>query len=109
MRDVQALCKRVIVINKGRILFDGQLSTLVKRHAPYKQISVVFGKPVSKDKIKHLGEIIEFEGPKAIIRAPSKNSQKIALELLSSFSVDDLTIEEADIEEVVREIFKSSQ
>ena len=109
MRDVAALCKRVIVINKGKILFDGQLATLIKRHAPYKQISVVFKELVAKDKIKHLGEIVEFESPKAVIRASSKNSQKIAQELLSNFSVDDLTIEEADIEEVVREIFKARQ
>ncbi len=109
MRDVQALCKRVIVINKGKILFDGQLDNLVKEHAPYKQISVVFKNNVSKEKIMHLGDVIEFQYPKAVIRTSSKNSQKIAQELLSNFSVDDLTIEEADIEEVVREIFKRRQ
>ena len=109
MRDVQALCRRVIVISDGKIIFDGQLATLIKKHAPYKEISVVLKDNVPKEKLEQLGDIVEFEYPKVVIRTSSKNSQKVAQDLLSNFSIEDLNIEEADIEEVIREFFRRRQ
>lgn len=107
MGDVGALCKRVIIINGGRILFDGELASLIKKHAPYKLISLILKKQVAREELAKIGSIKLFEFPKAVFRVSSKNSNKIASQILSRFPVEDLNIEDADIEEVIMQIFQS--
>lgn len=106
MEDVEALCKRVIVINHGRILFDGLLANLVKEFAPYKMIRVIFGEQVNVRQIASLGEIKSFEQPEVSLRVPLNGANEIIAKLLKQFQVDDITIEDPDIEEIIREVFE---
>ena len=105
MRDVEDLCKRVIVINFGKIIYDGKLSALVEKYAPYKHISVVFGKYVDPKKLEGFGELIKFEHPQWVINVSKEESNEIAAKILKQFPIEDITIEEPDIEEVIREVF----
>lgn len=107
MGDVQALCRRVIIISVGKIIFDGQLSKLVKNYAPYKLISIVLAKEVDRQKMTDLGEVKFFDFPRVTLKVPSKNSSATATRILAELSVEDLNIEDADIEEVIRDIFRS--
>jgi len=109
MEDVQNLAKRVIVINFGKIVFDGLLTELVKKKAPYKLISFMERNKDNFVKIKKLGKIIEQDFPKLTIRVSSKDSNRIASQILDNFTVEDLTIEEADIAEIIREVFEKSK
>ena len=109
MEDVQNLAKRVIVINFGKIVFDGLLTELVKKKAPYKLISFLERNKDNFVKIKKLGKIIEQDFPKLTIRVSSKDSNRIASQILDNFTVEDLTIEEADIAEIIREVFEKSK
>src|SRR6266568_2103305 len=63
MGDVEALCKRVIIINHGTILFDVLLADLVKKFAPFKVITVIFGEYADPKKLEDLGKIEEFNFP----------------------------------------------
>ena len=109
MEDVQNLAKRVIVINFGKIVFDGLLTELVKKKAPYKLISFMERDKDNFEKIKKLGKVIEQDFPKLTIRVSSKDSNRIASQILDNFTVEDLTIEEADIAEIIREVFEKSK
>lgn len=105
MDDVKELCKRVIIIDKGRLLYDGDLSQIVRRFAPQKILSVIFSSHVDVRDVGKIGEIKEFSFPNAqILVDREKTSAKAAL-LLKKFDVEDLTIEEIPIEEIIRKVF----
>ena len=109
MRDVEALCERVIIINHGKILFDGKLNALVKKYAPHRIVRVVLGKRVDQKEIEKLGEIKTFSYPEVILTVPHKNTGQITANILKSLPVEDLTIEEPDIEDVIRIIFQGEK
>ena len=54
MKDVEALAQRVIIINSGKILYDGKLANLIKKVSPYKTISMVLSKPVEETEFLNL-------------------------------------------------------
>lgn len=106
MKDVQALAQRVIIINSGKILYDGKLSNLVKKFSPYKTVSIILNNPVEEKEFVNLGKIKSFEYPKVTLSVKSKESNQVAAEILKSFPVEDINIEEADIEDVIRQVFE---
>lgn len=105
MDDVKELCKRVIIIDKGKILFDGELTEIIDKFADHKLISVVFSKKVNEEKLKKIGKVKEFDFPRAVISVKRKVASLAASELLQDFPVADLNIEESEIEDIIREVF----
>jgi len=105
MEDVKDLCKRVIVIDKGKILFDGKLSNLVKKYVNYKIIHFELRDGVSKEDLKKLGKIEYFNGKRGKVNVKREDVAKVAAKLLKSFPVEDIDIEEVSLEDVVRTIF----
>lgn len=105
MKDVEQLCKRVIVIDRGKLLYDGSLTSIVKKFAKHKSITVVFATPVSKSQIGGLGKILSFEAKKAVISIPREKSSHTVATLLDTFDIEDINIEEPNIEEIIREVF----
>lgn len=105
MEDVRELCKRVMIIDKGNLVFDGNLSEIVEKYAPYKTLEVVFAKEFDLKKLDEIGEVTKLDFPKAEILVRREVSNSAAAELLHHFPVDDLNIKEVPIEQVVRKIF----
>jgi len=106
MADVEALCKRVIVIHHGRILFDGALASLADEFAAYKTIGVVLengGAPLDA-----YGEVVHHEGDRVALRVPKAETSRVAARLLADHEVLDLTIEEPPIEDVIESVFAQS-
>jgi ABC-2 type transport system ATP-binding protein len=107
MADVEALCKRVIVIHHGRILFDGALSSLANEFAAYKTIGVLLEN--GNAKLDGYGEVISRDGDRTVLRVPKAETSRIAARLLSEHEVLDLTIEEPPIEDVIELVFAQSR
>jgi len=105
MGDVKELCQRVIIIDKGKIVFDGQLSEIVEKYADHKVLSVVFGKEIDPKKLSEIGDVKEFSFPKAVISVKRETTSVAAAELLQHFPVADLNVEEVPIEDIIREVF----
>jgi ABC-2 type transport system ATP-binding protein len=103
MADVQALCKRVVVIHHGRILFDGDLSALSDRFAAYKTIAAVLQDGATD--LSGYGEVIGREGDRITLRVPKAETSRSAARLLSELQVLDLTIEDPAIEDVIETVF----
>jgi ABC-2 type transport system ATP-binding protein len=103
MADVEALCKRVIVIHHGRILFDGALSSLANEFAAYKTIGVVLED--GNARLDDYGEVVHRDGDRATLRVPKADTSRVAARLLSEHEVLDLTIEEPPIEDVIEMVF----
>ncbi|HSW88872.1 MAG TPA: ATP-binding cassette domain-containing protein [Candidatus Saccharimonadales bacterium] len=108
MGDVEALCKRVIIINHGTILFDGLLADLVKKFAPYKMISVVFAQEVDPKKLDALGDVKTYNYPELKLRVANNKANDTIAKILKSFPVEDINIEDPDIEEIIREVFNKA-
>jgi ABC-2 type transport system ATP-binding protein len=105
MEDVEALCKRVIVVNDGEIMYDGLLKSVIDRFAPYKVLKLTFLKEVRKQDFASYGDITHFESIKAELTVPRDKTTSIAAEILQKFPVDDIIIDEMGIEDVVRRMF----
>lgn len=105
MEDVRQLARRVIIIDHGKILYDGKLDSLVRKFAKHKLLSVVLETYVAPEKLAEVGELLEYQFPKAVIKVSRSASNVAAAQLLQKFPVDDLNIEEPDIEDVIRDVF----
>ncbi len=105
MDDVKELCKRVVIIDKGKILFDGALDEIIKKFANHKLLTVVFSKKVDQEDLKQIGQIKEWDFPKVVLTVKRASASLAAAELLQKFPVADLNIEEPQIEDIIREVF----
>jgi ABC-2 type transport system ATP-binding protein len=106
MADVQALCKRVIVIHHGRILFDGDLAALADRFAAYKTIEVdLLDGAGDVEMLGRYGEITERDGSHVAIRVPRAEASRVTAQVLANLQVTDLTIEDPPIEDVIEIVF----
>ncbi len=108
MDDIEELCKRVILIDDGRLVFDGSLARLIEQYIEDKILTVVFRSPVQRPEIERYGIVTEWTQERASLRISRNNIAESAAAILNSFSVIDLTIEEVPIEDVIREIFSGT-
>lgn len=106
MNDLTDLARRVIVVDSGSLLFDGALEELVGKFAKEKIIKATLG---SEDNIKELdkiGKVKKLAFPEVTIAVPREATAVAASELLQNFPVEDLTIEEIPIEDIIRKVFR---
>jgi ABC-2 type transport system ATP-binding protein len=106
MADVEALCRRVVVIHHGRILFDGALTALVQRFSAYKTIAVDLSDVCAVD-FREYGEVVSQNGLRVEVRVPKMETARITGRILSECPVQDLTVEDPPIEEVIDRVFSS--
>ena len=109
MADVEALCRRVIVIHLGRLLYDGDLTGLVQRFAAHKTITVELeeGAQVAGSLAARLVNGAEME-PTATgftVRVPKAETPAVASRLLAALPIADLTIEEPPVDQVIEKVF----
>jgi ABC-2 type transport system ATP-binding protein len=103
MADVVALCKRVIVIHHGRILFDGDLSGLVETFSAHKTIAITLDD--NSVDLSAYGEVATREADRIILRVPKADTSRVTARLLADLSVTDLTVEDPPIEDVIERVF----
>jgi ABC-2 type transport system ATP-binding protein len=103
MADVQALCRRVVVIHHGRILFDGALTELASRFNATKTIGVVL-KEGSVD-LSAYGEVMATDDERVTLRVPRADAPEVTTRLLRDLPVADITIEDPPIEDVIEHVF----
>jgi ABC-2 type transport system ATP-binding protein len=106
MADVTALASRILVIDQGKLMYDGDLHTLVERTAPYKLLRLTLRQPVNAPDLAPLGDVESIEGLKVTLRVPRGHTKDAAARALAALPVDDVTIEEPPIEEIIREVFR---
>lgn len=105
MDDVAALCPRVIVINHGKLTFDGSLESLVQQVRPDKRVVLRFHQPVHANDLHGFGEVIEHNADFAVLRVTKEQLSQTMSRALAVLPVRDLTVENAPLEEVMSEMF----
>jgi ABC-2 type transport system ATP-binding protein len=105
MRDVERLCRRVLVINDGGIIYDGALAELADRYVDHKIVTLRLAQPVTPQALARFGEVTEHNGLSVTMKVSKKDLAQTAQGLLSVLPVDDLSIEEVAIETVIATMF----
>jgi ABC-2 type transport system ATP-binding protein len=103
MADVVALCRRVIVIHHGRILYDGDLTGLAAQFSTDKTIGVTLDD--AEVDLQAYGEVLGKDAGKVMLRVPKADVSRVATRLLADLPVLDLTIEDPPIEDVIEHVF----
>ena len=108
MDDVVALCPRVVVIDHGRLIYDGDLRALARKVRPDKHVTIRLSKPVDHADLARMGTIVSANGAQAVLSVPSAQASAVVRDALATLPIVDLTIEEAPLEDVMRELFGAS-
>lgn len=106
MEDVSNLCKRVIVIDHGVVLYDGRISDLIMGYAREKYIHIKLKDNVNVKELGELGNIKNCAGNDCVLAVPRENVSFVAKEVLNKYEVKDLDINESSLEEVIKAIFE---
>lgn len=111
MDDVEDLCQRIIIIDSGKLIYDGPLKNLINDYIKDKYLKLLFNDPVPREKLEKFGRVVEWvdEGIKATVSVDRAKHTAVASRILAELPVDDLDISEASLEEVVAEIFKGEK
>ena len=103
MADVEALCRRIIVIHNGKLLFDGDLSALMVRFSAFKTIGVTTNGGTRS--WSQYGEVLHQDMGHVTLRIPREKTPDVTARILAEQQVDDLTVEDPPIEDVIEKVF----
>ena len=105
MRDVEALCDRVLVITKGTLVFDGPLSGLADRFGRAKLVRLQFAGEVPAD-VARFGEVVRTEGPTVEIKVERSQVAAVLAAILDAHAVDDVTVTDPPLEQTIARVFE---
>ena len=109
MKDVAALCRRVVVIALGRIIYDGSLAGIIDRFGGHKVISLEMTDGQVPDDLACYGEVIAVEPPRVKLRVQRGVVPEVLGRILAAHAVEDVSVEDPPLEQVIAEMFSSTQ
>jgi ABC-2 type transport system ATP-binding protein len=105
MADITALCKRVLLIHQGRLMYDGGLDDLLEKFAPYREIYVELAQPLSKNQLMSYGDVKRIDGRAVAFMVQQEALTRTVSRILADLEVIDFTVTEPPVEEVIRQVF----
>ena len=105
MADVKALAERVVVIDRGKLLYDGLLTGLIDRYAPHKTITLHLERPIDRADISAYGEVVAADDVQVQIRTDKAEAAAVTARLLAELPVTDLSVEDPPLEYVIDQVF----
>jgi ABC-2 type transport system ATP-binding protein len=108
MRDIEALCNRVLVITHGTLLYDGPLSRIVERFSETKLVKLQFEEHAPDD-LARFGEVVRREGPFADIKVERAQVASVLAAILDRHAVADVNVAEPPLEEVIARVFEEAR
>jgi ABC-2 type transport system ATP-binding protein len=107
MEDVQRLCPRVIVIDKGKLVYDGALEELVARIRPDKRIVLRFSRAIDASDLAGMGTVVRHDvhSGESVLDVHKDAVNRVVTQALAHLPVSDLTVENPPLEEVMSELF----
>ena len=107
--DIEKVCERMMIIDNGRIIYNGSIAGIKEQFTPYRVLVVDFAEGVSEVNIDR-AELVEREGQRARFRFSREDisASELITELAQQHRVRDISVEEPEIEEVVRKIYERS-
>jgi ABC-2 type transport system ATP-binding protein len=112
MKDVEALCRRIIVINQGKIIYDGLLSGIIERFGGQKIVRLQMAPGASMPRAEELdgmAQLMEAKPPVASLRVDRTRVPQVLGTLLDRFALADVSVEDPPLEEVIGEVFRQER
>jgi ABC-2 type transport system ATP-binding protein len=109
MKDVAALCKRVVIITHGQIKYDGSLSGIIDLFSSQKLITLQLANGQATDAFGRFGNIVSVEPPKVKLRIERTQVPRALAEILAQHSVEDVIVEDPPLEEVIAAMYSRVQ
>jgi ABC-2 type transport system ATP-binding protein len=109
MDDVVALCPRIIVIDQGKLIHDGDLRQLIKTMDPSKRVSFTLTNGALDDDLTKLGTILAREAQRITLRVSEGELPGVVGHLLGTLRAADLAIEDPPLEDILRDMFGKSK
>lgn len=105
MKDVEALCRRAIIINEGEIKHDGPLAEIVDRFSSVKQVLLQFAGTDVPEDLDRYGKVLEQVPPRVKLEVPRQEIPKVLATLLDRYTIEDVGVQERPLEDVIAELF----
>lgn len=109
MKDVEALCRRAVIINEGEIKHDGPLEEIVERFSQHKVIQLQFAGTSVPEDLATYGQVFDVAPPNAKLRVDRNRIPETLTALLQRYQLDDVGVQERPLEEVIAEFFTDSK
>jgi ABC-2 type transport system ATP-binding protein len=107
MRDVQQLCKRIIILVNGRIIYDGNTDDIIKKYSKYKIITVYYKDRIPKF-IEKIQNINKTEG-KLVLSVSRNRVKHIVSNLIKDQYLESINIEDPELDSVIKDIFENNK
>jgi ABC-2 type transport system ATP-binding protein len=108
MGDIEELCQRVIIVDHGKLFFDGPLASIMDRFSGHKVLQLRFGSAV-EGRFEEMGEVLDHTPLSVRIRVARGRVADVCREALAQWPVSDLAVQEPTVEEVIRQLFDPAQ
>ncbi len=105
MADVASLCPRVMLIDHGRLAFDGSLAELVRRTKPEKRIVLTLAKAATRAELERLGSVVSHDEASAVLTVPQANVSRAVADALATLPIADLSVTDPPLEDVIADVF----
>lgn len=108
MRDVEALCKRVLVISHGKVVYDGPLSGISEQFGRSKLLHLQFADGVTPENLAHFGEVTRHEGPVVDLRIDRSRVSDALGAILDRYAVVDMSVQDPPLDQMIARIFQEA-
>ena len=109
MKDIAALCQRVVIIAGGRIVYDGALADIVGQFSGHKLVTLQLGGDDTGEGLEQFGTLVERTPPRVRLRVERQQVAKTLAAILAGHAIEDVAVEDPPLEEVIAELFAKTQ
>jgi ABC-2 type transport system ATP-binding protein len=109
MRDVEALCSRVLVITHGTLVYDGPLAGITERFSQTKLVRLEFAEGTVPEDLGRFGEVIRTEGPEADLKVERARVAEVLGAILDRHAVADVSVQDPPLEQVIARVFEEGR
>ncbi len=109
MRDVEALCPRVLVITHGKMVYDGPLAGIIEQFGRHKVVKLQFAEEVPAESLARFGEIASLQGPAVDLKVDRARVAEALAAILDQFTVLDMSVQDPPLDQVIARVFEEGR